>query len=82
MMRKILLAGLFLSVVLTGKAQFSVSYKHDATKMNQITVMESGMGSLTPSWYYNMRITIIVPELPRRIRLCSGLQPVSICIIR
>lgn len=54
MMRKILLSGLFLSVVLTGKAQFSVSYRHDATKMNQITVMESGMGNLTPSWYYNM----------------------------
>ena len=30
----------------------SVSYSHDAAKMNQITVMEIGSGTLTPEYYY------------------------------
>lgn len=30
----------------------SVSYSHDAAKMNQITVAEIGSGSLTPEFYY------------------------------
>lgn len=30
----------------------SVSYSHDDTKMNQITVQETGTGSLTPEMYY------------------------------
>ena len=28
------------------------TYNHDPMKQNQITVMESGTGSLTPEWYY------------------------------
>ena len=32
----------------------SVSYNHDAAKMNQITVMEIGSGGLTPSIYYDV----------------------------
>jgi hypothetical protein len=32
----------------------SVSYSHDAAKMNQITVAEIGSGSLTPSLYYDL----------------------------
>lgn len=32
----------------------SVTYSHDATKMNQITVAEIGSGSLTPSLYYQL----------------------------
>lgn len=31
----------------------SVSYNHDAAKMNQITVQEIGSGGLTPSLYYD-----------------------------
>lgn len=30
----------------------SVSYSHDASKMNQVTVMEIGSGTLTPDYYY------------------------------
>ena len=29
----------------------SVTYNHDSTKQNQITVMETGGGSLTPEFY-------------------------------
>lgn len=32
----------------------SVTYNHDAAKMNQITVAEIGSGSLTPSLYYQL----------------------------
>lgn len=31
-----------------------VTYEHDDAKMNQITVMESGNGILTPPFYYNL----------------------------
>lgn len=34
------------------KAQSYVTYNHDKSKMNQITVMEIGSGSLTPEIYY------------------------------
>lgn len=30
----------------------SVTYNHDSSKQNQITVMETGGGSLTPEFYY------------------------------
>ena len=33
-------------------AQSYVTYNHDATKMNQITVQEIGSGGLTPTFYY------------------------------
>ena len=33
------------------KAQ-TVTYNHDAAKMNQILVMETGGGCLTPEFYY------------------------------
>lgn len=32
----------------------SYTYNHDPMKQAQITVMESGTGSLTPEWYYNI----------------------------
>jgi len=54
MKTKILVTGLFLSVVPAGFAQgVQMTYEHDDAKMKQITVMESGTGALTPDWYYN-----------------------------
>ena len=35
-------------------AQSYVTYNHDATKMNQITVQEIGVGGLTPALYYDV----------------------------
>lgn len=53
MKTKNLLTGLFLLSTLAGYAQgVRVTYEHDNAKMNQITVMESGTGTLTPNWYY------------------------------
>lgn len=43
--------GLMLCKAMNVGAQ-SVTYNHDAAKMNQITVGETGSGSLTPSLYY------------------------------
>lgn len=50
----ILITGLILLVIPVGFAQgVQMTYEHDDAKMKQITVMESGMGALTPDWYYN-----------------------------
>lgn len=50
----ILVTGLFLLAVPAGYAQgVQMTYEHDDAKMKQITVMESGTGTLTPDWYYN-----------------------------
>src|SRR5574344_2171398 len=40
-------------IALSANAQ-SVSYAHDASKMNQVTVMEIGSGTLTPDFWYWM----------------------------
>lgn len=50
----ILVTGLILLAIPVGFAQgVQMTYEHDDAKMKQITVMESGMGALTPDWYYN-----------------------------
>ena len=43
---------LMLGVAISGNAQSGVTYNHDSSKKNQITVMETGGGSLTPEFYY------------------------------
>ena len=43
-----------LSLSIQVNAQSYVTYNHDATKQNQITVQEIGAGSLTPEFYYWM----------------------------
>lgn len=40
------------TIGMQGAGAQSVSYSHDDTKMNQITVQETGTGSLTPEMYY------------------------------
>ncbi len=42
-----------LLMVMTASAQ-KVTYNHDEAKMNQITVMETGSGGLTPELYYTL----------------------------
>ena len=39
---------------LSACAQSYVTYNHDDTKMNQITVQEIGTGGLTPEYYYDI----------------------------
>lgn len=54
-MKKIYLSLLCSLCAATMSAQgVSVSYTHDDSKMNQITVQEVGAGSLTPSYYYDL----------------------------
>ncbi len=45
---------LMMGIAMTGNAQSYVTYNHDSAKKNQITVMETGGGSLTPSLYYQL----------------------------
>lgn len=49
--RKVGLLILLLMAVIRVDAQ-SVTYNHDSAKKNQIMVMETGSGSLTPEFYY------------------------------
>ena len=55
--RKKTMAGailLLLGIAMTGNAQSYVTYNHDSSKKNQITVMEIGSGSLSPELYYQL----------------------------
>lgn len=52
-MKKIMILSMVAMGVTTTFAQ-SVTYNHDSSKQNQITVMETGGGSLTPEFYYWM----------------------------
>lgn len=45
---------LILGVAISGNAQSGVTYNHDSSKKNQITVMEIGSGSLSPELYYQL----------------------------
>ncbi len=47
----VLILGMATTFSLNIQAQ-QVTYSHDASKMNQITVMEIGSGTLTPEYYY------------------------------
>lgn len=42
-----------LASVVCARAQY-VTYNHDDAKMNQVTVMETGTGTLTPELYYSL----------------------------
>ena len=45
---------LLVGIAMTGNAQSYVTYNHDSSKKNQITVMEIGSGSLSPELYYQL----------------------------
>ena len=52
-MKKIMILSMAAMTATAAFAQ-SVTYNHDSSKQNQITVMETGGGSLTPEFYYWM----------------------------
>ena len=45
---------MMMCIAMTGNAQSYVTYNHDSSKKNQITVMETGGGSLSPELYYQL----------------------------
>ena len=55
-----------------------VTYNHDETKMNQVTVMETGAGSLTPALFYSLihnryyQTASATNKLSYRLRLFAG----------
>ena len=51
MNRKLMLMTVAIIATATAQAQY-VTYNHDSPKQNQITVMETGAGSLTPELCY------------------------------
>lgn len=52
-MKRITLSLLVVGTLLTANAQ-RVTYNHDNAKMNQVTVQETGAGTLTPDLYYTL----------------------------
>ena len=50
-MKLILTTMVLMSIAFGAQAQY-VAYNHDASKMNQITVEETGTGTLKPEVYY------------------------------
>lgn len=52
MNRKFLLIAVAVILTMAARAQ-SVTYNHDSSKQNQVTVMETGTGALTPELYYS-----------------------------
>lgn len=53
MNRKLLLIAVAVFATTAAKAQY-VTYNHDSSKQNQITVMETGTGALSPDLYYSV----------------------------
>lgn len=53
MNRKLLLMAVAVFATEVARAQ-SVTYNHDSSKQNQVTVMETGTGALSPDLYYSM----------------------------
>ena len=53
MKRHLITTALAMVSFLTVTAQ-SVTYNHDESVMNQVTVQETGSGSLTPDLYYDV----------------------------
>lgn len=60
---------LLLGIAMTGNAQSYVTYNHDSSKKNQITVMEIGSGSLSPELYYQLRTAVTRSRLRVRTNL-------------
>ena len=52
-MKWILTTVMMMAVTIGAKAQY-VTYNHDSSKMNQITVGETGVGALKPELYYTL----------------------------
>ena len=52
-MRRIILSCIAAVCAFSAQAQY-VTYNHSETKLNQVTVMETGAGSLTPDAYYTV----------------------------
>ena len=53
MNRKLLLMAATMIATMAARAQ-SVTYNHDSSKQNQVTVMETGTGALSPELYYTL----------------------------
>lgn len=52
-MKRLMTLVALLAGIMCAKAQY-VTYNHDASKMNQVTVMETGAGTLKPELYYQL----------------------------
>ena len=53
-MNRTLLLMAVAAVATSGVKAQSVTYNHDSPKQNQITVMETGTGALSPELYYTL----------------------------
>lgn len=63
-MKRTYLPLMLICVSMSATAQ-RVTYNHDDAKMNQVTVQETGAGTLTPDLYYSIS-TAATRKRPRR----------------
>ena len=78
MNRKLLLMTVAVLATTAAQAQ-SVTYNHDSPKQNQITVMETGTGALSPELYYTVLHNSYKKSAASKNKLSLR---VSICTIR
>ena len=52
--KKILCVALIMTAICHAAFAQRVTYNHDSSKKNQVTVMELGSGALTPELYYTL----------------------------
>ena len=81
MNRKLMLMTVAIIATATAQAQY-VTYNHDSPKQNQITVMETGAGSLTPELYYWALHNKYKKSAAAKNKLGSARQPASTSITR
>ena len=53
-MKRLTLMMILMITVMTNVSAQYFTYNHDATKMNQITIMELGTGAFSPEFYYTL----------------------------
>lgn len=54
MSKKVIISAIFLLAVSLGALAQGMTYNHDASFMNQYLITETGGGSFSPSWYYDV----------------------------
>lgn len=81
-MNRTLLLMAVAAVATSGVKAQSVTYNHDSPKQNQITVMETGTGALSPELYYTLLHNKYKSRRQARTNCRSARWRVSISTIR
>ena len=75
-MNRTLLLMAVAAVATSGVKAQSVTYNHDSPKQNQITVMETGTGALSPELYY----TLLLSKVRSAVTFSNPSVAVAFCL--